>query len=188
MSAGSPAPHFPDKVRPQMSADSGSPDPPRLGGRGDDEWTIANALPHIIWTCDAQGRVDWVNDRFTSLTGISREEYLGGGDILAVVHPDDREGLLQGFAGALATSSPCELEYRLRTKDGTYRFHFLRVVPIRNDRAVVTRWVGAAYDIHDRHEAAEALRASERRFETVFRANPQPVAITRFAEDRKSVV
>jgi PAS domain S-box-containing protein len=167
-----------------MSADSFRSRPPRLGGRGDDAWTIANALPHIIWTCDAQGRVEWVNDRFTSVTGVTLEEYLGGEDILAVVHPDDRDGLRQGFARALATSSPCELEYRLRTKEGGYRFHFLRVVPVRNDREAITRWVGAAYDIHDRHEAAEALRASERRFETVFRVNPQPAAITRLADGR----
>ena len=171
-----------------MSADSFGTGPTRLGGRDADQWPIANALPHIIWTCDAQGRVEWVNDRFTSLTGITREEYLGGEDILAVVHPDDRHRLEQGFAGALATSSPCELEYRLRTQDGAYRFHFLRVVPIRDDSGVITRWVGAAYDIHDRHEATEALRASEQRFQTVFQVNPQPAAITRFSDGKFLIV
>jgi PAS domain S-box-containing protein len=167
-----------------MSADSFNPGPRPLGEREADEWRLANALPHIIWTCDAQGRVEWVNDRFTSLTGVSRDEYLSGEDIMAVVHPDDRDQLLQGFAGARATSSPCELEYRLRTKDGAYRFHLLRVLPIRNASGAITRWVGAAYDIHDRHEATEALRASERRFETAFRVNPQPAAITRLSDGR----
>jgi PAS domain S-box-containing protein len=155
---------------------------PRLAGGEADYQRLANALPEVIWTCDAQGQLKWVNDRWTELTGMSRVESLRDKAPLAAVHPDDQAHLQERFANALATSRSCEMEYRIRNREGAYRFHFCRLVPVCDEHGAIVSWVAAAFDVHDRREMEEALRESERRFETVFLMNPQPAAITRVSD------
>ena len=130
-----------------------------------------------------QGRLEWVNDRWMELTGLSEEESLHDKGALVAVHPDDR-----GAAPAALRASARDLQPRARSSTGSgpgrapIASTSAAWCPSATRTGAITRWVAAAFDMHDRRQAEEALRASERRFETVFHLNPQPTAITRLAD------
>jgi PAS domain S-box-containing protein len=122
---------------------------------------LADALPQIIWTCDANGKLEWINKRWEELTGVPVERVQGNRSSVELIHPDDREHVLHIWAVSLASGTPCEMEYRLRTREGEFRWHLAKLDPERSDDGAIVRWVAAAFDIDDRHKAEEALRASE---------------------------
>jgi PAS domain S-box-containing protein len=110
--------------------------------------------------CDSEGQVEWLNDRWYEVTGLSEAESLARGGTLNVVHPDDHVLLWRRWDNAVSTSVTVEMDYRIRTRTGEWRWYFCRISPNRNARGEVIQWVGTAIDTHDRHLAEVALRKS----------------------------
>ncbi|HEY3542425.1 MAG TPA: ATP-binding protein [Gaiellaceae bacterium] len=110
---------------------------------------LADAMPQIIWTAGADGGATYFNRRWFEFTGMSPEE-AGPGAWTKVVHPDDLPTALGRREQTLVNGEPFEVEYRFRGRDGSYRWHLGRAVPIRDRDGEIEFWIGTATDIHDR--------------------------------------
>jgi PAS domain S-box-containing protein len=72
------------------------------------------------------------------------------------IHPDDRERVLAANRAHLEGGTPhYECEYRLRHKDGTYRWILARGVALRDASGVAYRAAGSHVDITERKQAEE---------------------------------
>ena len=99
---------------------------------------LAETVPQIVWTANALGTVDWVNQRWEEFS-IDNELVGGIGD----------------WGALIAAGQPFERELRLRTIDGVTRWFLLRAEPMRNERGKIVRWYGTHTDIDDQRRAVE---------------------------------
>src|SRR5207245_4562047 len=94
---------------------------------------------------------------------------------LATLHPEDREPTRQFWLESVAGRHPYDVEYRVRRRDGDYRWFKTRGVPVRNGGGNIVKWFGTCTDITDLRQTEEALRASEERFRTLAKATNDAV-------------
>jgi PAS domain S-box-containing protein len=81
---------------------------------------IANAAPVIIWTSDADNRIDFRNDYAASFTGHAPDAE-GGDGWMKAVHPADRVRQRETLAQMLRTRQEFQFEYRVHRADGKCR-------------------------------------------------------------------
>lgn len=122
--------------------------------------TLAQVLPSHIWTAPPSGKLDWFNERVFEYSGIGETELLGDG-WSRIVHPDDLTQAMARWHEALASGETYETEFRIRRADGSYRWHLVRALPVRDDAGTILRWVGTNTDIHD-HKLSQVQSTADR--------------------------
>jgi PAS domain S-box-containing protein len=108
--------------------------------------TLADALPHMVWSTLPDGDHDYYNQRWYEFTG-TLPGHTDGEGWNAMFHPDDRERAWAAWRHSLETGEPYEIEYRLRHHSGEYRWTLGRATPVRNAEGKIVRWIGTCTDI-----------------------------------------
>ena len=122
--------------------------------------TMIDQMPALAWSCQPDGSVEFVNQRWLDYTGLSMEEAIGWG-WQATIHPEDLGKSMETWLRIVASEEPGEDEARVRRFDGEYRWFLFRAVPVRDERGKVIRWYRTSTDIEDRKRAEEKLQRSE---------------------------
>ncbi len=118
--------------------------------------SMAQLMPAHVWTAQANGELDWLSDQIYSYSGYA-DGTLYGADWVKVVHPDDLDRVAAVWVNAIESGTPYETEFRIRRKDGSYRWHLVRATPVTDSSGVVVRWIGTNTDIEDRKATEAAL-------------------------------
>ena len=128
---------------------------------------FVETLPQIVWRTTPEGLNDYFNAAWYDYTGLPPEE-CSGEHWMAPLHPDDRPRAAAAWEAAVREEAPYDLEYRVRRRDGIYRWFLTRAAPLRDPAGRILRWYGTSTDI-------DAQKQIETQFRAIADAIPQMV-------------
>jgi diguanylate cyclase (GGDEF)-like protein/PAS domain S-box-containing protein len=92
---------------------------------------VAEHGSDVLWEIDSEGRIVWASESITRVLGWPRAELLGSSS-LDLLHPDDVEVAAANRRRVLA-GADADGEFRLRQRDGSYRWMSLRAHSLRKE-------------------------------------------------------
>jgi diguanylate cyclase (GGDEF)-like protein/PAS domain S-box-containing protein len=138
--------------------------------------SILDSVPQIVWSCDAEGKCDYLSPQWRECTGRDPQRDLPFG-WAAAVHEGDRDRARVAWLRSVTDGTSFEIEFRLRHRDGGHRWAIARALPERTPDGRVVRWYGTCTDVHERIEAKLALADSEALNRSVLDASPDCIIL-----------
>ena len=122
---------------------------------------LIDSLPQQVLVLDKDGTLLQANKTMLDYKGCTLEEMKGGGTRERVkrdVHPDDLDRVQNERSASLSRGMPFEMEKRLLSKDGHFRWFLFRYNPVFTESGDIVRWFATATDIEDRKQAEDRMR------------------------------
>jgi PAS domain S-box-containing protein len=118
---------------------------------------LADAMPQIVWTSDADGAAQYFNRRWYEVTCAEPSSSLGT-EWAHWLHPDDRTRVLDAWRRSCEAGDVLDIEQRIfHARSAEYRWYLARAVPVKTEAGAPLRWFGTATDVHDLREARQEL-------------------------------
>ena len=111
---------------------------------------IAELSPAIIWMTDESGKCIFVNPAWVDFTGFSFEDALSY-NWMELVHPDDKY-IFSKFYPNLNSNNVITVEYRLKHKNGSWRWLLDKAITVFNSENIFCGYMGSAIDITERKQ------------------------------------
>ena len=150
--------------------------PKQSGPQQGVDLTITDAIPIGISVLAPDGTTLYVNRLALEQIGLTLQEVTGRGHLDRTCHPDDLDRIVEERRVGLSKEVPFELEMRLLSKHGEYRWYLSQYNPLKAEGGIL-RWYVTATDIDDRKRAEARLRQSEQELRTITDTIRQPIVV-----------
>jgi len=116
--------------------------------------------PASVIITDIKGKIEYVNPKFTSLTGYNSREVLG--KTPAILKSGlQTEDFYKNLWTTILAGNEWRGEFHNKKKNGELYWEFASISPYRNQEGKITHFVAVKEDITDRKKSEEALKISE---------------------------
>jgi PAS domain S-box-containing protein len=127
--------------------------------------------PQTPWIMDPEGKTLEVSPEWESTTGLTKEESRDHG-WLDALHPDDVVATERTIAEFIAAGLPISVEYRVRNREGGWKWMRSRGAPRFDAAGQIVCWYGSVEDIDERKQLEDALRETEAKLQAALATHP----------------
>jgi PAS domain S-box-containing protein len=121
---------------------------------------LTEAIPQQIWRADAHGQIEYCNQHLRDYIGGDEHAFLRD-SFFEILHPQDEALFRQGWSAAIVSGGTFEIEARVRSQAGEYRWYLIRSLPQRFEDGRIARWYGIQIDIEELHRAQQGLQVAQ---------------------------
>jgi PAS domain S-box-containing protein len=121
---------------------------------------LTEAIPQLIWSATPDGAIDYCNRPLLEYAGKTMDEMSGDGWV-NFLHPEEVDHIMESWRTSVETGGPFEVESRLRSADGRFRWFVSRGLPLRDGGGAIIRWYGTCTDMDDWKRAEGVLRETQ---------------------------
>lgn len=137
---------------------------------------LADSQPTLLWITNVYGDTLFYNRTWLDFTGRTLDEEIDDG-WTSRIHPEDKDACLAKFIEALVTEQPFQCWFRLRRKDGEYRWMLANCTPKLTSSGRCDGYIAAATDITDRKAFEATLKRTNQHLELFFKHAPAAIAV-----------
>jgi len=117
---------------------------------------MTDLMPVKVSYGDADGKINYFNERWIEYTGLTLEELVTFG-LDKITHPDDKKIVNKQWKNALKKGVKFEIEIRFLDKNQNYHWHLSKVKPIKESNGIISHWIGVNTEIHNQKTQNEIL-------------------------------
>jgi len=136
---------------------------------------VVEQTANIVLITDPEGTIQYVNPRFSEVTGYSRQEVIGLSPRLLKSGHQSRE-FYDELWQTITSGRPWRGEFCNRAKDGSEFWELATVTPLFDDDGAIINFVAIKEVITDRKQAEAALHEAKDRAEAANRAKSEFLA------------
>ncbi len=116
---------------------------------------LTDSIPHIVWTAQPSGAIDYFNKNWYRFSGLTLEQSKQHG-WQEILHPEEAAQIKNLWNEHISAGEKFEMECQMKGADGLYHWHLTRAVPMKDEDKVI-KWFGTTTDIHDQKLRSEEL-------------------------------
>jgi len=114
-------------------------------------------FPTIVWKINKEGKIEYINKKFSDFFGILNQKELGFG-WQCYVHPEDRDKYKELHMESFKKRKPYNIEIRALCNSGNYKWIQSISRPVHNLDGKFDGFIGIGLDITDRKIAEAGLK------------------------------